>query len=79
MSRNMSLPKTNAPGEAPSAVATVILNACMAVDNASSISYFAFSTSVGGVVCNNFLKMLPAVWCILSHIALDCGLRFLHL
>jgi hypothetical protein len=36
MSKNMSLAKTNAPGEAPSAVATVVLIACMAVDSASS-------------------------------------------
>eukprot|EP00970_Alexandrium_tamarense_P009321 scaffold1847_cov121-Alexandrium_tamarense.AAC.1 len=71
----MSLAKTNAPGEAPSAVATVVLIACMAVDSASSISSVAFSTSVGGVVCKSVLKMLPTVWCILSHIALDCGLR----
>eukprot|EP00970_Alexandrium_tamarense_P002718 scaffold386_cov105-Alexandrium_tamarense.AAC.3 len=71
----MSRAKTNAPGEAPSAVATVVLIACMAVDSASSISSVAFSTSVGGVVCKSVLKMLPTVWCILSHIALDCGLR----
>jgi hypothetical protein len=27
----------------------------------------------GGSPCNNVLRTLPTVWCILSHTALDCG------
>jgi len=73
MLRNMSLLKTRFPGLLPIVECTPTLIACMAIDRASSTYSFAFLIFWGGSPCNYVLRTLPTVWCILSHIALDCG------
>ena len=73
MFKNMSLLKTKLPGLLPSVVCTPALIACVAMESASSTNSFAVVILCGGSPCNNVLRTLPTVWCILSHTALDCG------
>ena len=73
MFKNMSLLKTKLPGLLPSVVCTPALIACVAMESASSTNSFEVVIFCGGSPCNNVLRTLPTVWCILSHTALDCG------
>ena len=75
MLRNMSLLNTSQPGLLPRVVCTPVLIACEAIDNASSIRSFAPITIIGGSSSNRVRRMLPTVWCILSHTEFAVGLR----
>ena len=75
MLRNMSLLNTSEPGLLPRVVCTPVIIACEAIDNASSIRSFAAITVIGGSSSNRVRRMVPTVWCILSHTEFVVGLR----
>ncbi len=43
------------------------------MDSASSTNSLAVAMFCGSSPCNNVLRTLPTVWCILSHMVLACG------
>jgi hypothetical protein len=70
---NTSLLKTRLPGLLLRVECIPALIACMAMDIALSTNSFASAMICGGSPCNNVLRTLPTVWCILLQIALDWG------
>jgi hypothetical protein len=71
--RNMSLLKTRLPGLLPKVVWMSVFMACVAIDSASSMKYFALITTCGGYLCRRVCRRFPTVWSIRSQIALACG------
>ena len=77
MYKNMSLLKTELPGLLPSVVCTPALIACVAMESASSTISFAVVIFCGGSSCNNVLRMLPTVCCLVHSFTYSVRLRIL--
>ena len=76
MFKNTSRLKTKAPGLLPNVVCTLVLSACDVIERASSIKSLAsvkFSTGLS-LPCRRVRRILPIVWCILSHTEFAVGL-----
>ena len=71
----MSLLNTSKPGLLPRVVWTPVLFTWEAMDNALFIRSFAAITVIGGSSSNKVHRMLPTVWCILSHTEFAVGLQ----